>query len=107
VLFSWKQPALIHKPIESWSPTDVSNWVATLGSWSREIDPQRFQELGINGNILKSMTDSGLEELLNIKKPYLRQSLLSEIEHVKRVGFKAPTEFWEYKVCPERRNCFY
>lgn len=97
-MFSWDQ-ALVHKPLEAWSPRDVSTWVAGLGPWSREINSRKFEELGINGKILKSMTDNGLENLLEIEKSYLRQSLLSEIEHIRLLGFKAPTEFWEYKVC--------
>ena len=96
-MFSW-DISLVHKPIEAWSPDDVSNWVSSLGPWSKEIQAKKFQELGINGKILKSLTDSGLEDLLEIKKAYLRESLLSEIEHLKILGYKAPTELWEYKV---------
>lgn len=88
----------MRKPIEAWSPSDVSVWVSGLGPWSKEINESRFQEMGINGKILKSLTERDLEDLLGMEKPYQRHALLSEIDHVKMLGVKLPADLWEYKV---------
>lgn len=100
ILFSSNE-LLVRKPIEAWSPSDVSVWVSGLGPWAKEINESRFQEMGINGKILKSLTESDLEDLLGIEKPYQQRALLSEIDHVKMLGVKAPADLWEYKVMYE------
>ena len=77
----------------------------SLGSWAQGYD-EKFLTAGIDGNLLLSLSEYDLEHSpLNMKPSYHRRAFLKEIENLRTLGVKSPTDVWEYKVgCHVRCN---
>jgi len=89
---------LVKKSVPSWSTQDVVKWLGSLGDWTQEYD-ERFQAAGIDGNLLLSLSEYDLEiPPLSIAVSYHRRALIKELENLKTLGVKPPTDLWEYKV---------
>ena len=88
---------LVKKPVLQWTALDVAVWVRSLGNWCQGYD-ERFKESGIDGKNLLSLSESDLENILNINTSFHRRTLINEIESLRNLGVKSPTDFWEYKV---------
>ena len=94
-----QKESLVRKSVLRWSTLDVAKWVETLGDWAQGYD-ERFQAAGIDGNLLLSLSEYDLERSpLNIEISYHKRALLKEIEILRTLGVKPPTDLWEYKVC--------
>ena len=97
-MFTGQRDPLVRKPVLKWSTEDVAKWLASLGDWAEGYD-DRFQAAGIDGNLLFSLSEYDLETPpLNIVVSYQRRALIKELEALKALGVKAPTDLWEYKV---------
>ena len=80
----------------------MAKWLESLGDWAEEYG-DRFQDAGIDGNLLMSLSEYDLETPpLNVVVSYHRRVLWKELEALKADGIKQPTDVWEYKV-PELR----
>ena len=89
---------LVRKSVLRWSVQDVAKWVGSLGDWAQGYD-ERFQTAGIDGNLLVSISEFDLERSpLSIGISYHRRALIKEIEALRTLGVKPPTDLWEYKV---------
>lgn len=97
-MFTGQRDPLVRKPVLKWSTEDVAKWLASLGDWAEGYD-DRFQAAGIDGNLLFSLSEYDLETPpLNIVVSYQRRALIKELEALKALGVKAPTDLWEYKA---------
>lgn len=95
---------LVRKPVHKWSTQNVAKWLESLGDWAEEYG-DRFQDAGIDGNLLMSLSEYDLETPpLNVVVSYHRRVLLKELEALKADGVKQPTDVWEYKVHKLRGN---
>lgn len=88
---------LTKKTVLQWTAEDVAKWVSSLGNWTQGYD-KHFQDEGIDGNLLLSLSESDLEKSLNIKVSFHRRTFIKEIETLRNLGVKPPTDIWEYKV---------
>lgn len=89
---------LVRKSVLRWSREDVAKWLGSLGDWAEGYD-DRFQAAGIDGNLLLSLSEYDLEDPpLSIAVSYHRRALIKELETLKTLGVKPPTDLWEYKV---------
>ena len=104
-LFVGNKESLVRKSVLRWGTTDVVKWVRSLGSWAQGYD-EKFLTAGIDGNLLLSLSEYDLEHSpLNVKPSYHRRAFLKEIENLRTLGVKSPTDVWEYKVgCHVRCN---
>ena len=104
-LFVGNKESLVRKSVLRWGTTDVVKWVRSLGSWAQGYD-EKFLTAGIDGNLLLSLSEYDLEHSpLNMKPSYHRRAFLKEIENLRTLGVKSPTDVWEYKVgCHVRCN---
>lgn len=96
---------LVKKPVLQWTALDVAVWVRSLGNWCQGYD-ERFKESGIDGKNLLSLSESDLENILNINTSFHRRTLINEIESLRNLGVKSPTDFWEYKAAHPTRAIF-
>ncbi|XP_032237003.1 bifunctional apoptosis regulator [Nematostella vectensis] len=97
---------LVSKPVTSWTPEDVSKWVAGLGPWTKGYG-QKFLDSGINGMVLVSLTETDLEDPpLEMKVAIHRRALIQALEGVKNLGVKPPSDLWEYKAAYPARCIF-
>lgn len=105
-LFMGQKESLVRKSVLRWSTLDVAKWVETLGDWAQGYD-ERFQAAGIDGNLLLSLSEYDLERSpLNIEISYHKRALLKEIEILRTLGVKPPTDLWEYKATHPARSIF-
>lgn len=89
---------LVRKPVVKWSTQDVAKWLESLGDWAKGYS-DRFQDAGIDGNLLLSLSEYDLETPpLNVVVSYHRRVLLKELEALKALGVKRPSDLWEYKT---------
>ncbi|RMX46345.1 hypothetical protein pdam_00000603 [Pocillopora damicornis] len=97
-LFMDQRDPLVRKPVHKWSTQNVAKWLESLGDWAEEYG-DRFQDAGIDGNLLMSLSEYDLETPpLNVVVSYHRRVLLKELEALKADGVKQPTDVWEYKL---------
>lgn len=97
-LFMDQRDPLVRKPVHKWSTQNVAKWLESLGDWAEEYG-DRFQDAGIDGNLLMSLSEYDLETPpLNVVVSYHRRVLLKELEALKADGVKQPTDVWEYKA---------
>lgn len=97
-LFMDQRDPLVRKPVHKWSTQNVAKWLESLGDWAEEYG-DRFQDVGIDGNLLMSLSEYDLETPpLNVVVSYHRRVLLKELEALKADGIKQPTDVWEYKA---------
>lgn len=97
-LFVGNKESLVRKSVLRWGTTDVVKWVRSLGSWAQGYD-EKFLTAGIDGNLLLSLSEYDLEHSpLNMKPSYHRRAFLKEIENLRTLGVKSPTDVWEYKA---------
>ncbi|KAL9957563.1 hypothetical protein ACROYT_G039206 [Oculina patagonica] len=97
LLMGHKDP-LVRKSVLRWSTQDVVKWLGGLGDWTQGYE-DRFQAAGIDGNLLLSLSEYDLETPpLSIDVSYHRRALLKELETLKTLGVKPPSDLWEYKV---------
>lgn len=97
-LFMDQRDPLVRKPVHKWSTQNVAKWLESLGDWAEEYG-DRFQDAGIDGNLLMSLSEYDLETPpLNVVVSYHRRVLLKELEALKAGGVKQPTDVWEYKA---------
>lgn len=97
-LFMDQRDPLVRKPVHKWSTQNVAKWLESLGDWAEEYG-DRFQDAGIDGNLLMSLSEYDLETPpLNVVVSYHRRVLLKELEALKADGIKQPTDVWEYKA---------
>ncbi len=70
------------KPLSDWSVDEVTAWFEI--NFPEAKDYKKYiEEEGIDGEILESLSDSDLEEVLQIKDPELRRKLLFALEALK------------------------
>lgn len=105
-LFMKPKDILVEKTVLQWTAEDVAKWVSSLGSWTRTQGyDKRFHDEKINGNLLLSLSESDLENSLGIDVSFHRRTLIKEIETLRHLGVKSPTDIWEYKDAhPARTN---
>lgn len=97
-LFMGQRDPLVRKPVVKWSTQDVAKWLESLGDWAKGYS-DRFQDAGIDGNLLLSLSEYDLETPpLNVVVSYHRRVLLKELEALKALGVKRPSDLWEYKT---------
>ncbi|KAJ7386281.1 hypothetical protein OS493_010686 [Desmophyllum pertusum] len=97
-LFMGQKDPLVRKSVLRWSREDVAKWLGSLGDWAEGYD-DRFQAAGIDGNLLLSLSEYDLEDPpLSIAVSYHRRALIKELETLKTLGVKPPTDLWEYKA---------
>lgn len=97
-LFMGHKDPLVKKSVLRWSTQDVVKWLGNLGAWAQEYD-ERFQEAGIDGNLLLSLSEYDLKNPpLSIAVSYHRRALIKELETLKTLGVKPPADLWEYKA---------
>ena len=96
-LFMKPKDILVEKTVLQWTAEDVAKWVSSLGNWSQGYD-KRFYDEQIDGNLLLSLSESVLEMSLDIDVSFHRRTLMKEIETLRNLGVKSPTDIWEYKV---------
>lgn len=97
-LFMDQRDPLVRKPVHKWSTQNVAKWLESLGDWAEEYG-DRFQDAGIDGNLLMSLSEYDLETPpLNVVVSYHRRVLWKELEALKADGIKQPTDVWEYKA---------
>ena len=98
-LFMKPKDILVEKTVLQWTADDVAKWVSSLGRWTRTQGyDKRFHNEKINGNLLLSLSESDLENSLGIDVSFHRRTLIKEIETLRHLGVKSPTDIWEYKV---------
>lgn len=103
-LFMKPKDILVEKTVLQWTAEDVAKWVNSLGNWTQGYD-KRFYDENIDGNLLLSLSESDLEMSLDIDVSFHRRTLMKEIETLRNLGVKSPTDIWEYKDAhPARTN---
>ncbi|KAK2571772.1 Bifunctional apoptosis regulator [Acropora cervicornis] len=103
-LFMKPKDILVEKTVLQWTAEDVAKWVSSLGNWTQGYE-KRFYNEKIDGNLLLSLSESDLEMSLDIDVSFHRRTLIKEIETLRNLGVKSPTDIWEYKDAhPARTN---
>jgi len=105
LLMGQKDP-LVRKSVLRWTSLEVAKWVGSLGDWAQGYD-KRFETAGIDGNVLLSLSEHDLERPpLSIDVTYHRRVLVKEIETLRILGVKPPTDLWEYKAAHPALSIF-
>ncbi|XP_050394716.1 bifunctional apoptosis regulator [Patella vulgata] len=98
------QDLLIRKPLWSWKPKDVSQWLTEL-SWADKYSEFVLEEK-IDGMTLMAFDEKSLQEKLHIDNPLHLKALLLAIHGMTDTGVKFPTNLWEYKSIYPGRSLF-
>ncbi|XP_070580002.1 bifunctional apoptosis regulator-like [Ptychodera flava] len=99
---------LVRKPVSKWTPEEVSEWIAGLGTWSRENNfPQKFLDSKVNGRLLLGITEEDLRNPpFEIGVNLYVRTIMYELKTVKDLGVKPPKDLWEYKTMHEGKSIF-
>ncbi|XP_077979598.1 bifunctional apoptosis regulator-like [Glandiceps talaboti] len=99
---------LVKKPVIKWTPEEVADWIAEMGSWSRDnLYPEMFLANRINGRLLLGITEEDLKAPpFSIEMGLYRRAIIHELKTVKELGVKPPKDLWEFKAMDEGKSIF-
>ncbi|KAH9504075.1 hypothetical protein Btru_067679 [Bulinus truncatus] len=95
---------LVLKPVKTWKSKDVANWLQEMG-WASQYAPKALENQ-IDGNLLISLYNDSLRQLLNVSDITHEKALHFAIEMLKDHGVKMPITLWDYKALYPGRSLF-
>ncbi|KAK3796460.1 hypothetical protein RRG08_009237 [Elysia crispata] len=95
---------LVLKPVQTWKPKDVSQWVEEL-TWAKAYS-YPVLEKHVDGNMLLSLTKTDLQPIFNMTDLVHQNAFLFAIELLREDGVKMPANLWEYKAIYPGRSLF-
>ncbi|RUS89712.1 hypothetical protein EGW08_002530 [Elysia chlorotica] len=95
---------LVLKPVQTWKPKDVSQWVEEL-TWAHTYTVPVLEKK-VDGNMLLSLTKNDLQPLLNMTDPVHQNAFVFAIDLLREDGVKMPANLWEYKAIYPGRSLF-
>ncbi|GFO16029.1 bifunctional apoptosis regulator [Plakobranchus ocellatus] len=95
---------LVLKPVQTWKPKDVCQWVEEL-SWAAPYSSAVLDK-HIDGNMLLSLETTNLESVFNMTDSMHQKAFMFAVELLREEGIKMPANLWEYKAVYPGRSLF-
>ena len=90
---------IFSRTVHKWSAKEVVSWAQLLTGQLGHDYSERFQQAGINGQLLLSLDEGDLgSSPLNVSTALHRKIIIAEIMHLNMTGSRQPRDIWEYKV---------